>query len=81
MTRTLLAIISVFIVLSAIAQAKLGQGYGINIQSCVVNNDGGKTNGINVVYSNLNSQAATEVDFLVKYHKKKGVFADRGSFA
>ncbi|HEY1653820.1 MAG TPA: hypothetical protein VGF86_01765 [Candidatus Tumulicola sp.] len=81
MKRTLLTALSVFLLLSCVAEAKITHRYGVNIQSCVVNNNGGKTNGINVVYSNLNSQAATEVDFLVKYHKQKGVFADRGSFA
>ncbi|HEU5481040.1 MAG TPA: hypothetical protein VFU90_14435 [Candidatus Tumulicola sp.] len=83
MKRTLPVIVAALLVLSlsAGARAKLGQGFGVNIQSCVVNNNGGKTNGINVVYSNLNASAATEVDFLVKYHKQRGVFADRGSFA
>ena len=82
MKRTLPIIVAALLVLSpsAGAQAKLGQGFGVNIQSCVVNDNGGKTNGINVVYSNLNASAATEVDFLVKYHKQRGVFADRGSF-
>lgn len=81
MKKTLLTVLSALLVLAAPAQAKLGQGFGVNIQSCVVNDNGGKTNGINIAYSNLNSSAATEVDFLVKYHKQRGVFADRGSFA
>ena len=55
--------------------------FGVNIQSCVVNNNGGgATNGINVVYYNTHPSPATEVDFLVRYHHHRYILIDRGTF-
>jgi hypothetical protein len=82
MKRTVFTLLAVFVLLTPPARANIVQQLGIAIQSCVVNNNGnGLTNGINVVYYNTHSSAATEVDFLVGYHYHKAVLVDRGSFA
>jgi len=81
MKRTLFTFLAVFVLLApAAAQAKIVSQLGVAIQSCVVNNNGGTTNGINVVYYNTHASPATEVDFLVGYHYHRVVLADRGSF-
>ncbi len=81
MKRTVFTLLAVFVLLSSAAQANIVQQLGIAIQSCVVNDNSGQTNGINVVYYNTHSSPATEVDFLVGYHSHKAVFVDRGDFA
>lgn len=64
------------------AQAKIVPAFGVSIQSCIVNsNGGGLTNGINVVYYNTHPSAATEVDFIVGYHGRTYVLVDRGTFS
>lgn len=63
------------------ASAKIESNFGITIQSCVVNANGNSTNGVNVVYYNTHPSAATEVDFLVHYHKHAYTLVDRGNFA
>jgi hypothetical protein len=82
MKRILVAILAVATVLApAVAGAKVVSQLGIGIQSCVVNNNGGRTNGINVVYSNTHASPAVEVDFLVGYHGHRAVLSDRGTFS
>ena len=81
MKRILFTILAVFVLLApAAAQAKIVSRLGIAIQSCVVNESNGVTNGINVVYYNTHPSAATEVDFYVGYHNHKAVLLDRGTF-
>ncbi len=81
MKQPLVALLANIVLLApAAAQAKVVSALGIGIQSCVVNNNGGTTNGINVVYNNTHASPATEVDFLVGYHGHRYVFADRGTF-
>lgn len=81
MKRTLVATLAIFLSFVPAAQAKVVSQLGIGIQSCVVNNNGGRTtNGINVVFSNTHASPATEVDFLVGYHGHHAVFTDRGTF-
>ena len=63
------------------ASAEIVPAFGITIQSCVVNsNGGGLTNGVNIVYYNTHASPATEVDFLVRYHGHEYVLTDRGTF-
>ncbi|MGC9990951.1 MAG: hypothetical protein ABSD52_00970 [Candidatus Cybelea sp.] len=63
------------------ASAEIVPAFGITIQSCVVNsNGGGLTNGVNMVYYNTHPSSATEVDFLVRYHGHAYVLTDRGTF-
>lgn len=83
MQRTLLAALAALCcAMPATAQAKIVSAFGVTIQSCVVNSNGGsQTNGINVVYSNTHPSPATEVDFLVGYHGHKYVLVDRGTFS
>lgn len=81
MFRTLASFAVVLALLSAAAQADTKSKYGIKIESCVVNQNGGNTNGINVVYANSNASPATEVDFLVNYNKQKYILTDTGTFA
>jgi hypothetical protein len=77
----LIAVIGAIAALPCAASAKIVSAFGISIQSCVVNSNNGATNGINVVYSNTHPSAATEVDFLVRYHRAKYVLTDRGTFS
>lgn len=66
----------------AVLSAKNVSKFGVTIVSCVVNSNGSNlTNGINVVYYNNHDSPATEVDFVVNYHKQKYVLIDKGSFA
>lgn len=81
MIRTLATFAVVLALVTAAAQADVKSKYGIKIESCVVNQNGGTTNGINVVYSNSNASPATEVDFLVNYNKQKYTLTDTGTFA
>ena len=82
MNRSLPALVAVLVLLVPVAAgAKVKSQFGVTIQSCVVNNNNGQTNGINVVYSNTNASPATEVDFLVRYHKNRAVLTDRGTFS
>jgi hypothetical protein len=63
------------------ASAEIVPAFGITIQSCVVNsNGGGLTNGVNVIYYNTHPSPATEIDFLVRYHGHAYVLTDRGTF-
>ncbi|HTU83860.1 MAG TPA: hypothetical protein VMF61_17180 [Candidatus Acidoferrales bacterium] len=79
---------SIFLVLASLvalcttaAQANIQSNWGVNIQSCVVNQNGsGNTNGINVVYVNTHPSAATEVDFLVGYRHHRYILRDTGTF-
>ena len=82
MKRVFLVALAAFLVVaSAGAQAKIKDNLGVAIQSCVVNQNGsGQTNGINVVYYNSHESAATEVDFLVRYHGERYILIDRGTF-
>ncbi|HEY2476546.1 MAG TPA: hypothetical protein VGI19_17330 [Candidatus Cybelea sp.] len=64
-----------------VVSAKVVSNLGITISSCVVNSNGGHTNGVNVVYYNTHASPATEVDFKVRYHKHTYVMVDRGSFS
>lgn len=81
MTRACLALAAVVVMLvPAAAPAKITSQFGIALQSCVVNNNDGHTNGINVVYYNSHPSPATEVDFLVRYHHNRAVLTDRGTF-
>ncbi len=83
MQRTLLAgLAALCCFMPSIAQAKVVPALGVTIQSCVVNSNGSaQTNGINVVYYNTHPSPATEVDFLVRYHKHQFVLIDRGTFS
>jgi hypothetical protein len=83
MKRILLAgLAALCCAMPAIAQAKIIPAFGVSIQSCVVNSNGGnQTNGINVVYYNTHPSPATEVDFLVRYHGHRFVLIDRGTFS
>ncbi len=83
MNRTLFALLTVVVLLGpAAARAKVASQFGVTIQSCVVNNNGGgQTNGINVVYDNTHPSPAVEIDFLVRYHHNRAVLTDRGTFA
>ncbi len=76
----LIGLIAAVSVIPCAASAKVVSAFGIAIQSCVVNSNNGATNGINVVYSNTHASAATEVDFLVRYHRARYVLIDRGTF-
>jgi hypothetical protein len=82
MQRTLLVGLAVLaLAMPATAQARILSAFGVTIQSCVVNSNGGSsTNGINVVYYNTHGSPATEVDFLVGYHGHRYVLVDRGTF-
>jgi hypothetical protein len=82
MRRSLLAGLACFVVLStAAAQANVVSNFGVNVQSCVVKENAGLTNGINVVYSNTHPSPATEVDFLVHYRGPHNfIFRDTGTF-
>ncbi len=81
MKRTFFMLLAVFVLLApTAAQAKIVQQLGIAIQSCVVNENNGVTNGVNVVYYNTHQSPATEVDFYIGYHYHKAVLVDRGSF-
>ncbi|MFY9719972.1 MAG: hypothetical protein WAK16_10050 [Candidatus Cybelea sp.] len=81
MHRTLfVGLIAVVAAMPCAASAKVTSAFGISIQSCVVNSSNGVTNGINVVYYNTHSTAATEVDFLVRYHHARYVLMDHGTF-
>ena len=62
------------------AQAKIVSAFGINIVSCVVNSNGNLTNGINVVYANTHDSPATQVEFLVRYDKRKFILINKGTF-
>ncbi|HEY1884391.1 MAG TPA: hypothetical protein VGG51_15285 [Candidatus Cybelea sp.] len=64
-----------------VVSAKVVSNLGITIGSCVVNSNGGHTNGVNVVYYNTHASPATEVDFKLRYRKHTYVLADRGSFS
>ena len=83
MKRTLLCLsIAAALLVPAAAQAKNMSNYGVEIQSCVVNQNGsGQTNGINVVYTNTHPSAANEIDFIVGYRGHKYVMVDRGTFS
>jgi hypothetical protein len=83
MHRTLvIGLAALALMMPATAQAKIVPAFGMTIQSCVVNSNGGsQTNGINVVYYNTHPSAATEVDFLVRYHGHRYVLIDRGTFS
>lgn len=84
MNRILPALLAAFVLLApAAAQAKTINGYGIRIQSCVVNSNGnGLTNGINVVYYNSSHPSpAVEIDFLVGYRGHRAILTDRGTFS
>jgi hypothetical protein len=79
--RSLLAFLAALAVLSpATAQANIVSKYRISIQSCVVNQNGGVTNGVNIVYVNSNAEPATEIDFQVNYRGTRYVLIDSGSF-
>lgn len=81
MHRTLfVGLIAVVAAMPCAASAKITSAFGISIQSCVVNSSNGVTNGINVVYYNTHPTAATEVDFLVRYHHARYVLMDHGTF-
>lgn len=82
MQRILLTgLVAAALLVPCTASAEIVPAFGISIQSCVVNsNGGGLTNGINVVYYNTHPSPATEVDFLVRYHGHAYVLIDRGSF-
>lgn len=81
MIKTLASLGVVLVLVTAAAQANVKSALGIKIESCVVNQNNGTTNGINVVYANSNASPATEVDFLVNYNKQKYILTDTGSFA
>lgn len=81
MLRTVATFAVVVTLLTAAALANVKSAYGIKIESCVVNQNNGNTNGINVVYTNSNSSPATEVDFLVNYNKQRYTLTDTGTFA
>jgi hypothetical protein len=82
MQRSLPAVLAILCcALPLTAQAKIVPAFGITIQSCVINSNGGSTNGVNVVYYNTHASPATEVDFLVRYHGHPYVLADRGTFS
>lgn len=82
MKRAFLAALAALIVLApAAASAKLLSNFGVTIASCVVNSNGGnQTTGINIVYYNTHPSPATEVDFLVRYHRHRYILIDRGTF-
>ena len=65
----------------AAARAQTLSQYGVNINSCVVNENNGYTNGINVVYYNTRPSPATEVDFFVGYRGHHYIMVDRGTFS
>lgn len=81
MLRTVTTFAAIVTLLTAAALADVKSAHGIKIESCVVNQNGGTTNGINVVYSNSNSSPATEVDFLVNYNKTRYTLTDTGTFS
>lgn len=81
MLRTVTAFAVVATLLTAAALANVKSAYGIKIESCVVNQNGGNTNGVNVVYANGNGSPATEVDFLVNYNKTRYTLTDTGTFS
>ena len=62
--------------------AKVASAFGIKVQRCTVNENGGhtQTNGVNVVYYNAHETPATEVDFFVSYQGKTFTLIDRGTF-
>jgi hypothetical protein len=80
MVRTLVVLTAILALLGGAAQANIISKYGIQIQSCVVNENNGQTNGINVVYTNGNEVSATEVDFLLNYRGKHYTLTDTGTF-
>ena len=82
MIRTLMALAAVLAFVGGVARANIVSNYGITIQSCVVNqNGGGVTNGINVVYTNTHDVPANEVDFLIGYRGHRYVLVDTGTFS
>jgi len=82
MKRTLLTLAAVAILLApAAANAKLVSKFGVNIQSCVVNQGGnGLTNGINVVFFNTKDAPIGQVQFHVRYRGHNGTFTATGTF-
>jgi hypothetical protein len=77
----LTGLIAAALLVPSAASAEIVSAFGITIQSCVVNsNGGGLTNGINIVYYNTHPSPATEVDFLVRDRGHKYVLIDRGTF-
>jgi hypothetical protein len=82
MVRSFLALTVFMGLLAGAAQANITSKFGINIQSCVVNQGGnGLSNGVNVVYTNSHAAPATEVDFLVGYRGQRHIMVDRGTFS
>jgi hypothetical protein len=82
MRRALLAgFAAAALAVPAAARAEVVSAFGVTLQSCVVNQQGDLTNGIQVVFSNTHASPATEVDFMVHYHKHHALFVDRGTFA
>jgi len=81
MLRTVASFAVALTLLTAAALANVKSSYGIAIESCVVNQNGGSTNGINVVYANNNKSPATEVEFLVNYNKTRYTLIDSGTFS
>jgi|SRR6516165_8821281 len=78
--RTLLAILAALGCTTASVQAKIVSNLGVAIQSCVVNEKNGATNGINIVFYNAHVSAATEVDFTVEYGGHTYTLSDKGNF-
>ncbi|MFZ0683714.1 MAG: hypothetical protein WAM84_12640 [Candidatus Cybelea sp.] len=76
----LIGLIAAAVALPSAASARLISALGITLQSCNANVNGNVTNGINVVFYNAHQSPATEVDFLVRYHGRKYVLVDRGTF-
>ena len=66
---------------TAAVQAKIVPNLGVAIQSCVVNEKNGATNGINIVFYNAHVTTATEVDFTVEYGGHTYMLSDKGNFS
>jgi len=67
---------------TASAQANNVNMYGVTIESCVVNQKDGLTNGINVVYVNTQHLSpVTYVEFVVRYRGNIYVLKDWGTFS
>jgi hypothetical protein len=77
----LTGLIAAALLVPCAASAEIVPAFGVTIQSCIVNsNGGGLTNGVNIVYYNTHQSPATEVDFLVRYRGHRYVLIDRGTF-
>ena len=81
MKRLVLAAFAAALALATgVASANNVSRLGINIISCTVNNDNGNTKGVTINYVNAEPVAATQVNFMVRYHGQSGILIDKGNF-